>query len=396
MDVDRYLDCDEETESAQGPVVCVDNEGQESPRVEVSKETKAASELNVRSEDPVCASASLSHLDDELTPTRRFFIRNHFDIPRLDVSSWALSIWGEVERPFMLRLEDLKALPRKEMVCLLECAGNSRSVMYPPAEGVPWDHGAVGTARWAGVPLAAVLEQASLRPNATDVLFEGADYGKERTAPGVLAPTECSYAMSLPLANALHPDTMLAYEMNGESLPAEHGYPVRLLVPNWYGMASVKWLANIRVLNQPFRGFHENDYYVFLAEGATDSPLGQRVTTIRVKSLITWPARGWVIPTGRHQIRGVAWSGQGTISRLEVSTDDGRSWHAGVLQEAQSPHAWRRWHYLWEVRKPGYYLIRAKATDAKGNTQPPQAPWNFRGYAVNSIHTVPVTVRPGD
>lgn len=153
---------------------------------------EAARELNVRSQDPLCAGASLSHLDDELTPTRHFFIRNHFAIPRLDPSSWALSVWGEVERPFMLRYEDLKGLPSKELVCLLECAGNSRSTMQPPAEGVPWDHGAVGTARWKGVPLAVVLEQASLRPKSTNVLFEGADFGKERTAPGILAPTEGS------------------------------------------------------------------------------------------------------------------------------------------------------------------------------------------------------------
>jgi DMSO/TMAO reductase YedYZ molybdopterin-dependent catalytic subunit len=202
--------------------------------------------------------------------------------------------------------------------------------------------------------------------------------------------------MSLPLEKALHPDTVLAYEMNGESLPAEHGYPVLLLVPGWYGMASVKWLVNIRVLNQPFRGFHENDYYVFVAEGERDTPIGQRVTTIRVKSLITWPGRGGLIPTGTHRIRGVAWSGQGAISQVEVSTDNGRSWHQAALQEPQSPYAWQRWEYQWKVRKPGYYLIRARATDDKGNTQPLQAPWNFRGYAVNSTHTVPVTVRPED
>jgi sulfite oxidase len=360
-----------------------------------SGELEALCELNVRSQDPLCASAPLSCLDDELTPTRRFFIRNHFAIPRLESSSWALSIWGEVQKPMMLRYEDLKGLPSKEVVCLLECAGNSRSTMQPPAEGVPWDHGALGTARWKGVPVATVLEQASLRPSATNVLFEGADFGKERTAPGVLAPTEGSYAMSLPLEKAVHPDTVLAYEMNGESLPAEHGYPVRLVVPNWYGMASVKWLVNIRILDQPFRGFHENDYYVFVPEGESDSPAGHRVTTIRVKSLITWPGRGGLIPTGSHRIRGIAWSGHGAISQVEVSTDSGRTWHKADVREPQSPYAWHCWGYQWGVRKPGYYLIRARATDAMGNIQPLQASWNFRGYAVNSVHAVPVTVQPG-
>lgn len=353
---------------------------------------EATRELSIRSHDPLCASASLSYFDDELTPTRRFFIRNHFGIPRLDPSRWALSMWGEVEKPVMVRYEDLKGLPSKELVCVMECAGNSRATMQPPAEGVPWDHGAVGTARWRGVPVAAVLEHALVRPNATNVLFEGADFGKERTPPGVLAPTEGSYAMSLPLEKALHPDTLLAYEMNGEILPAEHGYPVRLLVPGWYGMASVKWLVTIRVLNQPFRGFHENDYYVFVAEGERDSSSAKRVTTIRVKSLITWPGRGGLLPLGSHRIRGVAWSGQGALSQVEVSTNNSRSWDRAALQGPISPYAWQRWEHEWEVRKPGYYLIQARATDSAGDTQPIHAPWNFRGYAVNSVHTVPVTV----
>jgi DMSO/TMAO reductase YedYZ molybdopterin-dependent catalytic subunit len=296
----------------------------------------------------------------------------------------------------MLKYDDLKQLPSKEVVSLLECAGNSRAVMQPPAEGVPWDHGAVGTARWIGVPVRTILEQVSLRSAATDVLFEGADFGKERHAPGALAPTELSYAMSLPLEKVLHPDTLLAYEMNGEALSSEHGYPVRLLVPGWYGMASVKWLVNIRVLDQPFRGFHENDYYVYVAEGGSDKALGERVTTIRVKSLITWPGRGGLLSTGTHLLRGMAWSGHSPVARVEVSTDDNRSWHPAVLNEPGSPYAWQQWEYQWQASRPGYYLIRSRATDEEGNTQPLQASWNFRGYAVNSIHTVPVTVRVAD
>jgi DMSO/TMAO reductase YedYZ molybdopterin-dependent catalytic subunit len=153
--------------------------------------------------------------------------------------------------------------------------------------------------------------------------------------------------MSLPLEKALHPDTLLVSGMNGDVLTPEHGYPVRLIVPGWYGMASVKWLTNIRLLDKPFRGFHESDYYVFVAEGETGDSLGERVTTMLVKSLITW----------------------------------------------KSSFAWRQWEFQWHVGKPGYYLIRARAIDAKGNSQPEHAPWNFRGYAVNSIHVVPVTVR---
>src|SRR5580704_6435421 len=321
-------------------------------------------ELTVLSREPVCAGASLSHLQDWLTPTSRFFIRNHFPIPNMDASSWSLSVWGEVARPLMLRYDDLAGLPSAEVVALLECAGNSRATMRPSAEGVPWEHGAVGTARWTGVPVRTILEQASPRNNAAYVLFEGADFGKERTAPGALAPKECSYAMSLPLEKALHPDTLLVYRMNGDVLPPEHGYPVRLIVPGWYGMASVKWLTNIRLLDKPFRGFHESDYYVYVAEGETGASPGERVTTMLVKSLITWPSRGGFIPTGSHRVRGVAWSGLGPVSRVEVSTDNGRSWHAAALDASRSSFAWQQWEFQWQVGKPGHYLIRARAIDA--------------------------------
>ncbi len=296
----------------------------------------------------------------------------------------------------MLRYEDLSRLPRKEVIALLECAGNSRSTMQPPVEGVSWDHGAVGTARWTGVPVRTILEQVSPKTSATDVLFEGADFGKERTAPGMLAPTEGSYSMSIPLDKVLHEDTLLVLEMNGEALTQHHGFPVRLLVPGWYGMASVKWLTDIRVLDRPFRGFHENDYYVFVPEGETGNSLGERITSIRVKSLITWPRRGGVVPIGAHKIRGMAWSGAGPITQVEVSVDNARTWHLADLEESKAPYAWQSWQFQWDVARPGHYLIRSRATDHQGDTQLSQAPWNFRGYAANSIHAVPVTVLPAD
>ena len=355
--------------------------------------SEPARELNVLSRDPLCAGAHLPNLDQWITPSNHFFVRNHFDIPNIDPTGWRLRVTGAVENELQLDYRSIRALPSTEVVCLLECAGNSRFTMVPPAEGVPWDHGAVSTARWIGVPLRHILEQAVPRSGAKHVLFEGSDYGKERSAPGVLAPTELHYAMSLPIEKALHPDTLLAYEMNGENLPPEHGFPVRLLAPGWYGMASVKWLANIQLLEDDFQGFHQNDYYVYVAEGDREGAVGQRVNAIRVKSLVTWPTRGGLVSTGTHTVRGVAWSGAGHIASVEVSTDDNRTWESAQVQEARSPYAWQHWEYQWEVSRPGYYLIRSRATDSQGNTQPLQAPWNFRGYAVNSIHAVPVTVR---
>ena len=238
-----------------------------------------------------------------------------------------------------------------------------------------------------------VLELASPKSDGKHVLLHGEDFGKEQHAPGVLAPTELNYEMSLPMDKALHPDTLLAFQMNGEDLPPEHGFPIRAVAPGWYGMASVKWLTRIEVLPDEFTGFHQNDYYVYVAEGGSGHALGQRVTSIQVKSLVTWPNRGGLVAPGTHTVRGVAWSGADGISKVEVNTDDFRTWHAAKVEEPQSPYAWQHWEFQWEVTQPGYYLIRSRATDSQGNTQPRQAQWNFRGYAVNSIHAVPVTVR---
>ena len=350
--------------------------------------SRVSGELTVLNEDPLVAGTPLSTMDSEETPARSFFVRNHFPIPSLDISNWGLSVTGEVERPLRLNYDDLKRLPSKEIGALLECAGNSRATVQPPIEGLLWDHGGVGSARWAGVPLRAVLERAGLLTTAKEVLLEGADHGKERGEAG-----ELSFAMSLPMDKALHPDTLLAYEMNGEALSPEHGYPLRVVVPGWYGMTSVKWLANIKVLDHPFDGFHQTRYYVYVEEGAENGSPKERVTSLQVKSFITWPDRGHLLVAGRHQIRGVAWSGLGPVSKVEVSTDDGRTWLDANLEDSKSPYAWQRWGFSWEADRPGYFLLRARATDREGNVQPAKAQWNYRGFANNSIHAVPVEVR---
>jgi DMSO/TMAO reductase YedYZ molybdopterin-dependent catalytic subunit len=348
-----------------------------------------ANGLNILSRDPLVAGAPLASLDTWVTPTSLFFIRTHFPfLPELDITDWRLTVEGEVERPLRLQYDDLWHLPSKELGCLLECAGNSRAAVQPPVEGLLWDHGGVGNARWKGVPLCTVLEQVGVKATAQEVLLEGADCGKERGASG-----ESGYAMSLPLDKAMHPDTLLAYEMNGAVLSPEHGYPIRAVVPGWYGMTSVKWLRRIVALDQPFQGYHQSQYYVFIKEGVQHGAHKERVTSMRVKSLITWPNRGQVLSIGTHSIQGVAWSGQGAVSRVEVSTDNGRTWHPTNLQDSQSPYAWQQWKFQWQAIEPGYFLIRARATDAQGNTQPEQAPWNFRGFANNSIHAIPVEVR---
>ena len=357
--------------------------------------THIVDELAVLSAEPLCAQAPLTAFDTWVTPTSRFFIRNHFAIPDLDVAVWRVNIEGQVERPLSLGYEDLKRLPSKELVCLLECAGNSRTTAIPPVEGLLWEHGGVGTARWKGVPLHLVLEQASPKASAREVLFEGVDRGTE---PGQSEPS--SYSMSVSLEKALHPDTLLALEMNGEPLPRVHGYPVRVIIPGWYGMASVKWLSRIQVIDHAFQGHFRVHSYVFIREGDEFHTAKEPVTSMLVKSLITWPSRGQVVPVGEHVVRGVAWSGRAPVAKVEVSTCEvsseleGTTWHSATLLEPTSTYAWQRWESLCQAARPGYYVVRARATDAQGNTQPAQAEWNFRGVGINSIHAVPLEVRP--
>lgn len=340
------------------------------------------------SREPLVAGTSLGSMEDLVTPADTFFVRNHFPIPQLEASNWSLSVGGEVERPGSLDLDALKQMPRKELLVLMECADNSRASIQPPIEGILWDNGGVSNAQWAGVTLASILEQAGMLDGAVEVLLEGADRGTDQGFD-----EEMDYAMSLPMEKALHPDTILAYDMNGESLSPEHGYPLRAVVPGWFGMTSVKWLTGIRVLKEPFWGFHQSDYYVYVNEGLDDGAPKERVTSLQVKSFVTWPGRGQYLPTGRHEIRGNAWAGHGPVTKVEVSTDDGSTWEQASLEDSESPYAWRQWTFDWEASQPGFYLVRARATDQLGNVQPMKAQWNFRGFANNSIHAVPVRIR---
>jgi len=276
------------------------------------------------SEDPFCRESSITSLDTWITPTDRFYIRNHFSIvPSLDRSSWHLSVDGEVRQPLTLSLADILAMPSKEVVMTMECAGNSRSYVTPPAEGLAFRHGAVSTARWKGVPLSHLLDSAGLKETALEVVIEGADYGQEEEE-GVAF--DLNYRRSLPLGKACHPDTLLAYEMNGQALTPDHGFPLRLMVPRWYGMASVKWLTRVNIAAQPFAGFFQQRRYIMINEGPEDSLEREPVTALKVKSLIASPRHGEVVQPGSCTIRGFAWSGEGEVNQVEVSADAGRTW----------------------------------------------------------------------
>lgn len=348
--------------------------------------------------DSLCIETPLASLDEPITPTRKFFVRNHFATPTVDVERWRLRVEGEVDRPLHLRYDELRGLPHTEVEALLECAGNSRSSVRPPPEGVRWRNGAVGAARWTGVPLHVLLDRAGVRPGAVEVLFEGLDTGTE---PGVAK--ELRFAMSIPVAKAGHRDTLVVTEMNGRPLTARHGFPARVVVPGWYGMASVKWLDRVVVLREPFRGHFRSRAYAFIPEGEAAEAVHRPVTEVRVKSLTTWPKEGAVLVVGAHRLRGVAWSGAARIVRVEVSLGglsdphEETSWHAATFSpsEAEAPWSWTHWEYEGEFTRPGFYVIRVRATDERGNVQPVEAKWNYRGLANNSIHQVPVEVRRG-
>ncbi|HXE57237.1 MAG TPA: sulfite oxidase [Gemmatimonadales bacterium] len=334
---------------------------------------------------PFNAETPLAALADPITSVFQFYVRNHFEVPAIDPFGWRLVLDGAVARPLALTLDALRADSPQTLVVTMECAGNGRSALTPRPAGVPWRLGAVGTASFTGVPLRKVLDRAGLAREAVEVVFVGADRG--RVADG----REEAYARSLPIDVAMHPDTLLAWAMGGEPLTPEHGAPLRLVVPQWYGMASVKWLARITVVTRPFAGFFQRNHYRYLMPGhALD---GAPVTKIRVRSVIASPADGAVLPLDEIEIGGTAWSGAGAVSAVAVSTDDGRSWADAELGLALSPYSATPWRLRWCPPAPGEYVLVARATDEAGHVQPLAPMWNQQGYGNNSVHRVRVTVR---
>jgi DMSO/TMAO reductase YedYZ molybdopterin-dependent catalytic subunit len=332
---------------------------------------------------PFNAESPPAALSEDITPMAQFYVRSNFDVPALDPNAWRLRVDGAVNGAFEISLDDLRALPSRTLTATLECAGNSRTGLAPLPQGEPWGSGAVSTAGWRGVPVSSVLERADLRPEAVEVVFEGADGGK------VEGGQQTTFARSLPVERALHPDTLLVYEMNGAPLPPEHGGPMRLVVPGWYGMASVKWVVRIAAVEQPFAGYFQAQRYVFDVPGsATREPLRE----MRVKSMITAPVSGSVLPLGPQIVSGFAWSGAGAIRSVEVSVEGAGEWRPARLAGASTPYAWRRWEFEWTPTRPGRHVLRSRATDEQGNIQPDAAQWNRLGYANNAIHIVSVMV----
>lgn len=309
-----------------------------------------------------------------ITPTDVFFVRSNYRLVDIDAATWRLRVHGLVERELDLGVDDLRAMPQRTVVAFIECSGNSRTRFDPPVPGTPWEDDAIGNASWTGVPLAEVLALAGISPDAVDVVSQGAD--------------DPVMQRGLPVRAALDPDTLVALQMNGADLLPAHGAPARLVVPGWGGIASTKWLTGLEVVGERFEGHWNAHEYVLLDAHGNETG---RVEEMPVKSVIVSPAPGASVPAGPATVHGYAWSGRGEVVRVEVSTDGGATYAVAEVVERAGPRSWVRFEHAWHAEL-GAVAIRARATDTSGATQPDEAPWNAKGYQMNAVAQVDVTV----
>lgn len=328
----------------------------------------------------------LEALRYDLTPAGLHYLLIHFDIPAADAATWTLELRGLFSQPGAIGLAALRQMPATTVRVTMECAGNGRGQISPRYPSVPWLEEGVSTAEWTGVSLPVLLQKAKLEESAREVVFYGADRGIDRGL-------EHAFARSLALEEALREDVLVAYAMNGEPLAPQHGAPLRLVVPGWYGMASVKWLERIEAIDRAFDGVQQSLSYHFRAAAGER---GVPCTRMRVNCLMAPPgmpdfySRRRVLGAGRVEIIGRAWSGAPPVRRVELSVDG--EWSDAALEAAPAPHAWQRWRALWDA-SAGRHELRCRATDASGAAQPLEPPWDATGFGNNAAQTVEVMVR---
>jgi DMSO/TMAO reductase YedYZ molybdopterin-dependent catalytic subunit len=337
--------------------------------------------LIVRSPRPINLETPLRELTADVTPTDLFFVRNNYDGPVIDPAAYVLTVDGEVENPLTLRLDDLKRMEPVTQTITLECAGNGRSFHTPPAPGIQWERGAVGTAVWRGVRLADVLRLARPRPTAQHVVPDGNDAPPTPQAP--------DFIRSHPISKAMEPHTMVALEMNGQPVPHLHGGPARLLVPGWVGSASIKWVTRLTLADKEWGGpFMARSYR---SPRVDDPNQTYSLQSLECKSVVVAPADGAQLAAGPQTVTGFAWAGEGTIVAVDVSTDGGQTWQPARLTGAESRYAWRRWELAWTA-PAGTHTLMARASDSLGRYQPASRPRDPQGYRWNVIHAIRVNV----
>jgi DMSO/TMAO reductase YedYZ molybdopterin-dependent catalytic subunit len=352
-------------------------------------ETWGKEQLIARAVLPPDYETPVSLLDSWITPNEHFYVRSHMPVPAaLDPATWTLQIEGEVATPLTLSVDEIRRMPSTTVTMTLECAGNGRAFFEPSVAGIQWQKGAVGTARWTGVRLADVLKRAGIKPSGAFVVMNGADRG-----PGTMP----DFVRQLPLAKAMHADTLIAYEMNGVPIPPVHGFPLRAIVPGWEGAYAIKWLTNLRVIDKEFDGFWVATGYRYptkrVKPGEAVAPADTApLTGLVVKSLITRPLDGATVQPGKIVVAGFAWAGEDDVERVEVSADHGGTWQRAELVGERAPYAWRRFEATLHATKAESYLIMSRATDTKGRSQPDVAHWNPSGYLWNAPDRVRIEV----
>ena len=333
-------------------------------------------------------SMPLEALRYPVTPLGLHYLLIHFDIPQVDEHGYELAVAGHVRKPMRLRLDDLKARPATTLAVTLECAGNGRSRISPRPLSQPWVMEAVGNAEWTGTPLGPLLREAGVMDGAVDVVFTGLDCG-------IQGGVDQLYERSLSLADAMRDEVLLAYAINGQPLPPQHGFPLRVIVPGWYGMTHVKWLRSITVLDRDFAGFQQaTAYHYRTVEGDPGVP----VTRMLPRALMVPPgvpdfmSRARFVEPSLQLIEGRAWSGRGEIMKVEFSSDGGVTWSATELEPMASPYGWRGWSFRWDATREDEYELCVRATDSAGNVQPVDQSWNYEGVQNNAVQRVAVVV----
>lgn len=342
--------------------------------------------LKTLSLDPENQESPIHFLSQWKTPKDYFYIRNHFAYPQLSSQPFFLTVSGNVNNPMRISINELKQLPSKTLLLPLECAGNNRANFKPKVFGEQWEEGAISQGKWKGVLLRELLSRAGVLDGSIEAVFVGMDFGEKKDLD-----QSFYYARSLPIEKAFHEDTLVAYEFNGKPLPVKHGFPFRLIVPQWYAMASVKWLQTIFIIKHQFNGpFQTKDYVYYPYKNSDENKTP--VTTMNVNSTIQQPMNYSVIDEGITLIKGIAWTGTGTVKEVEVSFDQGETWKKAALSlREDEKYAWVKWQLEWKAVK-GEHTILARAHDTEGNIQPLRAFWNRKGYGYNAVQKINVKV----
>ena len=328
----------------------------------------------------------IQFLNSEMVDAKLFYRRNHFSYPHFTSSFYFLPIEGLVQTSKTFSLQELYSLPSITIKVILECSGDKRELFQPKVFGEQWEKGAISQGIWKGVSLRTLLKFTGLLHTAKEIVFEGYDYGERPDSSQMF-----SFARSLPIEKALEPDTIIAYEYNNQPIPFKHGFPLRLIVPGWYAMASVKWIKKITVIDKEFKGPFQAVDYVYYPNKENDKGKFP-VTTIHVNSTIRYPLNRQLLPAGIYQINGFAWTGKGIITKVELSIDDGQTWDICQLTSKSEKYSWVPWIYKWKALKKGEYTIKSKATDSEGNVQRSEPFWNRKGYGYNAIDIIEVKV----